>query len=542
MNILAVIPVRGGSKGIPRKNVRLMNGKPLLMYSVENAQGCEYITDLAITTDDEEIISIAKMNHIEYVERSSALAADHVTLDPVVYDAVLQMEKRHRIRYDIVITLQATSPLMTNETLNNALKDFLAGNADTCISVVNRPHLSWKKEGDSIVPAFEKRLNRQMLPANYSETGAFFISRRENITENNRIGKKVSVYEVPEQEATDIDSINDWQMCESILKRKRIIFRCDGEKKLGLGHIYRCMTLAYNLTGHDIMFVLDKNKPEGIEKIKSSFLPCHLIENDTDFFDFVKEWNADIVVNDCLDTEYEYMRQLHEKVKKIVTFEDLGRGAETADIVINALYNTNDMKKSHNYCGEKYICLRDEFQLSTPGIFHDAVKKILVMFGGTDPGNFTKRIYDIAKRNLNKYPDTKYTFILGSGYKNTGIIDVNDAIKVYEDVKRVSDFMRDTDLALTSQGRTVYELACMGIPAIVLAQNKREQLHSFAQMQNGFINLGLGRNVADETIESTLEWLIKTPQLRLEMRELMLSHDLKSGLERVVKIIAGDEV
>lgn len=67
MNVLAVIPVRGGSKGIPRKNVRLMSGKPLLMYSVENAYKCKRITELVITTDDEEIISIAQMNGIEYV-------------------------------------------------------------------------------------------------------------------------------------------------------------------------------------------------------------------------------------------------------------------------------------------------------------------------------------------------------------------------------------------------------------------------------------------------------------------------------------------
>lgn len=541
MKVLAVIPVRGGSKGIPRKNVRLMGRKPLLMYSVENALRCESITDLVITTDDEEIISIARMNNIEYVERDSALAADHVTLDPVIYDAVIQMEKRHAIKYDVVVTLQATSPLMTKETLTGALKEFISSDADTCISVVNRPHLSWKKEGDAIVPAYQKRLNRQQLPANYFETGAFFIARRENVTPDSRIGKKVSVYEVPEQEATDIDTKDDWQMCESILKRKRIIFRCDGEKMIGMGHIYRCMTLAYNLTGHDIMFVLNENKKEGVEKIKETFLPYHLVENDDDFFAFVKDWGADIVVNDCLDSEYDYMERLHKAAGRVVAFEDLGRGAELADVVINALYDVKDNKAGHSYCGEKYICLRDEFQLSTLGKYRQEVRNILVMFGGTDPSNLTKKIYNIAKSNKAKYPSIRYNFILGRGYTNICIDEVEDYIKVYTDVKRVSDFMRDADMAFTSQGRTVYELASMGVPAIVLAQNEREQLHSFAQMQNGFINLGLGKNVDDETVESTLEWLIRTPQIRKEMRTLMLERDLKSGLRRVIKLIIGEK-
>lgn len=542
MNVLAVIPVRGGSKGIPRKNVRLMGGKPLLMYSVENALGCECISDTVITTDDEEIISIAKMNHIEYVERDKVLAADHVTLDPVIYDAVIKMEKKHSIKYDIVITLQATSPLLTIETLNNAIKQFINGDSDTCISVVNRPHLSWKKEGDSIVPAYIERLNRQQLPANYFETGAFFISKRQNVTANSRIGKNVSVFEVPEQEAIDIDTKDDWQMCESILKRKRIIFRCDGEKRIGMGHIYRCITLAYNLTGNDIMFVLNKDKKEGIEKIKETFLPYYLVGNNEDFFEYIKCWNADIVVNDCLDSEYQYMEQLHKVVRRIVTFEDLGKGAELADVVINALYDVEDAKINHSFCGEKYICLRDEFQLGTLGKYNQEVKNILVMFGGTDPSNLTEKIYNIAKLNKEKFSNIKFNFILGSGYINNGIDDVRDYIKVYTDVKRVSDFMRIADLAFTSQGRTVYELASMGVPAIVLAQNKREQLHSFAQMQNGFINLGLGKNVDIETVESTLEWIIKTPHIRKEMRTLMLKHDLKSGLGRVIKLILGENI
>lgn len=209
--------------------------------------------------------------------------------------------------------------------------------------------------------------------------------------------------------------------------------------------------------------------------------------------------------------------------------------------VINALYNVEDSKEDHVYCGEKYICLRDEFQLGALGVYNQKVENILVMFGGTDPSNLTERIYEIAKSSREKYPDIKYNFILGSGYVNDSINDISDYISVYTDVKRVSDFMRIADLAFTSQGRTVYELASMGIPAIVLAQNEREQLHSFAQMQNGFINLGLGKNVDDATIESTLEWLIRTPQIRQEMRGLMLRHDLKSGLRRVVKLIVGEE-
>ena len=116
--VLAVIPARGGSKGIPRKNVRLMHGKPLIYYSIQNALACSYIDDVVVSSDDEEILSIAAMYGAIAMNRNSALAQDAVTLDPVIYDAVLRMEQETGKTYDVVVTLQATSPLLTVETLD----------------------------------------------------------------------------------------------------------------------------------------------------------------------------------------------------------------------------------------------------------------------------------------------------------------------------------------------------------------------------------------------------------------------------------------
>ena len=100
--------------------------------------------------------------------------------------------------------------------------------------------------------------------------------------------------------------------------------------------------------------------------------------------------------------------------------------------------------------------------------------------------------------------------------------------------------MANADLAVTSQGRTVYELASMGVPAVVLAQNEREAEHVFAGIQNGFINLGLGSQQDDSTIISTIEWLMKTPEVRKQMRRLQLSKDFSKGQDRVIKLILND--
>ena len=151
MEILAVIPARGGSKGIPRKNVRLIAGKPLIYYAIRNAKQCELITDVAVSSDDEEILTIAENYHAAALNRSSALAQDAVTLDPVIFDAVEQMEKRENKRYDIVITLQPTSPVLRCETLTAAIRDFIDRQADTSAPPTNRICLGprMKKGGSS---------------------------------------------------------------------------------------------------------------------------------------------------------------------------------------------------------------------------------------------------------------------------------------------------------------------------------------------------------------------------------------------------------
>ncbi|MDN3450104.1 glycosyltransferase [Planococcus sp. APC 3906] len=543
MKILAVIPARGGSKGIPRKNVRLMNGKPLLCYSIDNAKSCDFITDVVVTTDDDEIMGVSILHDTEFIDRGKDLADDQVTLDPVIYDAVQKMEERKNEKYDIVITLQPTSPLLKSSTLEKAIESFLADDKDSYISAVNKAHLTWSKNENHYSPNYESRVNRQQLPPVYFETGAFFISRRECIKPSSRLGENVSVFEVPEEEAVDIDNIQDWVVCEQALKKKRIVFRTDGHKTLGMGHIYHCLTLAYNLTGHEVMFVLDEQCREGVEKVVSRHLPHTLIKDDEDFYEFLEVWKPDVIVNDCLDTSKEYMLKLKSLAGRVVTIEDLGDGAEHADAIVNALYD-GEKAPGNVFSGEKYVCLRDEFLINHPKEFSGKVETVLVMFGGTDPSELTKKIYISALRLNQDYPHIQFIIITGSGYDNekNGIRTIEEKnILVLNNLKRLSDYMKKADLAFTSQGRTVFELASLGIPSVVLAQNEREQLHKFAQMQNGFLNLGLGKNISSETIEATFKWMVDNRQIRSEMRDLMLKHDLKKGINRVVDIILKEE-
>lgn len=542
MGILALIPARGGSKGIPKKNLRLMNGKPLIAYAIENAKKSKYIRDVFVTTDSKEIEEVSKVYGAAVIKRDNELSSDLVTLDPVIYHAMLKAEKETGKFYDAVITLQPTSPLLNVETLDSAIEYFISGNFETVISVVNKPHLAWGVKDSELAPLYSERKNRQELPPQYLETGAFVISKRNVVVPESRIGSKTSVYEISEVESIDIDDRNDWLLAETLLKRKKIIFRVEGHLKLGLGHIYNCLTLAFSMMEHDVLLVISKNSREGIEKIKASNLPYRIIESDADIDALINEFKPDIWVNDCLDTDEKYIRHLKSIIPRVISIEDLGSGIKEADAVINALYD--DVQQTNVYSGWEYVCLRDEFQIESPNIFNQEVRKVLIMFGGTDPANLNKTLYEIILKITDKYKNIKFEFITGLGYKNkeNGVVTREEKnIFVYPDVPRVTKYMREADLAITSQGRTIFELAAMRIPAIVLSQNEREQTHFFAQMENGFLNLGVGAKVDSVLIENTLEWLVSTAIVRKNMYEIMGKYDLRKGLKRVKNIILGED-
>jgi len=544
MRALVVIPARGGSKGIPRKNIRLIVEKPLIAYSIENAINSAYNLDVVVSTDDDEIARISSYYGAKVIIRPEHLATDDVTLDPVIFHATNQIENDKSEQYDFVITMQPTSPLLKVKTLDKAIEYFISSHTDTVLSVINKPHLSWMEKGGSIIPAYEKRLNRQYLPKNLMETGAFIISKRDFIQKQSRFGPNVSIFEISENEAIDIDNPQDWWIAERELSKKNILIRVEGYSKIGLGHIYRGLLLGYNLIEHNVKFVLSEQSDLGIKKIKESYFPYSIIQKDIDIIGLIKDFNCDILINDMLDTDKKYMLECKKTGVRVINLEDLGQGSELADAVINDLYEKNSEQKNH-YWGSDYYCIRDEFLLAKSSEFRECVEEVLVIFGGTDPCNLTKKLLEVIEQIDNAL--IHYTFILGMGYKNANVLIEKSKlhklnVSFIQDVKRMTEYMSKSDIAISSQGRTMLELASMGVPTILMAQNEREQHHEFGNLQNGFINLGLGSEVKNDTIKQTLLWLINSPQIRKQMKDQMKSKDLKKGIDRVKNIIVNRNI
>ena len=537
--ILVVIPARGGSKGIPRKNIRLLDNKPLISYSINIAKSSAYVDDVVVTTDDSEIALLSEKFGASIIRRSKDLARDEIPLDPVVYDAMIQKEKQAFDEYDLVITLQPTSPLLKTSTLDMAIEKFEDFGIDSVLSVVDDRHLSWRYNEDNqrYFPNYVKRKNRQYLPKNFRETGAILATRRHCMHEDSRLGVNVDLIEVSREESVDIDNYEDWWIAENYLQKKRIAIVVNAYDEIGTGHVYRCLSIASKLVFHDVLFFLDESHQLGIDIVNNYNYPFTTYDGSDDLLNKLRQYSPQLVVNDILDTTREYVTILKNNGYFVVNFEDLGTGTEVADVVFDALYE-HEIGEKNVFTGHKYYILKDEFYFQPQKIITQGVNNILITFGGTDPNNFTEKVIDSI---LTTNYEGRINVILGLGYRDIeGLISKYEpypSIQIYKNVLNISEFMFKADIIFTSSGRTMYEVCSLGVPTICLCQNERELTHVFANSRNGFINLGLGADVGRQEIIDEFINLVNNYDLRREMNEKMLATDLKDGFENVWSIV-----
>jgi len=535
MNILVVIPARGGSKGIPRKNLRLLDGKPLIYYSIQTALSSKYNLDVYVSSEDDEILNTAIGFGAKTHKRDMSIADDKTTLDPVIYDCYMHAKKLEKKEYNFIITMQATSPLLKTTSLDDAINKAVSDKTiETIIAAKDDTHLSWRKENNNFLPNYKERVNRQYLTPTFTETGGFFITRKDIISANNRIGEKVELHILTDGEEIDIDTYEDWNICEYHLRRKHILFVVTGNSVVGLGHVYNTLLIANDILNHNITFLVDSESQMAYDKIASKNYLV-LIQKNENIIDDIQNINADIIINDRLDTNSKYITQLKNLNKKVVNFEDLGEGSTKADLVVNAIYPEKQILKNH-YFGHDYFILRDEFIYSKQKEKIGGVKNILITFGGVDPNNYTKKvietIYDYCNTN-----NIEITIITGFGYKEYNSLSEFENINVKQNVTNISSYMLEADLIFTSAGRTTYEIASIGTPTIVMAQNERELTHFFASSEFGFLNLGLGYNISTKELYKNFTDLVNSVESRKYMCDLMKKINLKNGRKTVIKLI-----
>lgn len=536
--VLIIIPARGGSKGIPRKNLRPLCGKPLIAYAINAAKGVPGNPRIVVSTDDDEIVFFARRLGVDIIRRPAELATDAVTIDPVVVHTALTAEREWNEQYSTVVTVQPTSPLVTSHDIEAAIALFAdQEGVETVISAVDDRHLRWRAVDDGVFPDYAARVNRQQLPPVYRETGAIIACRRRVLESGSRIGSDVRLYIMPEERSVDIDTLRDFWLCEQILNRKRILFSVIGNRETGLGHAFRAVMLANELVEFEPHFVCEQNDDLAIEHLRKHNYPVHVCANGTRQ-ESILSLKPDMVINDILDTSADYILALKKSGMAVVNFEDMGLGAEVADRVFNALY-PHQLPNDHIFVGPHYFCLRDEFLHLPERSERTGVQRVLITFGGVDEGNLTSRVLSAIGRELLE-GGICIDVVLGPGFAHTAELEAVAArldsgrLSIIPATRRISDYMLAADLAITSAGRTVLELASLAVPTIAICQNERETTHSFASSENGIINLGLRHALTDWKIAEITRKVVADGELQATMRRKLSRLNLSGGKKRVV--------
>ena len=224
MKYLVVIPARGGSKGIPMKNIYPLNGKPLLTYSLEMMRQVEFDGDVVVSTDSGQIREVALQTPgTEVVDRPEEISGDKASTESALLHALKVMEERKGCVYDAVVTLQATSPLRQAATVKACFDKYEADRDqyDALLTLTETRTDYWIKEGQDhyrrLYPDAPRR--RQDREPIYIENSAVYITDRQSLTETNSVlGHRVNGYVIPEREGVDINEPVDILLAEELLK------------------------------------------------------------------------------------------------------------------------------------------------------------------------------------------------------------------------------------------------------------------------------------------------------------------------------------
>ncbi|WP_375578320.1 acylneuraminate cytidylyltransferase [Marivirga tractuosa] len=246
MKKIAFIPVRGGSKSIPLKNIKLLNGKPLVYYVSKALQESLLVDEVVIATDSEEIESVVnsfEFSKVKVYSRKKENADDQSSTESVMLEYIQEASLQNN---DIFILVQATSPFTSSTNFDEALKLYKKGDFDSLLTCARIKRFFWDEDGKPINYDYRNRPRRQDFKGNLIENGAFYINSVGNIIKNkNRLSGKIGIYEMPEYTQLELDEPWDWQIAEElILKYSNISQKNKSPIKLVLSDVDGVLTDA----------------------------------------------------------------------------------------------------------------------------------------------------------------------------------------------------------------------------------------------------------------------------------------------------------
>lgn len=539
-NVLAIIPARGASYRFPWHSLRNLNGYPLITYSIKLARSSHLITDYFVYTDDEEIDHMSNLLGVKSILRSDpAESTLSVSFSSIICKGIEQYEKISRVKFNVITILDSNYPLIDISDLNQAIQLVLNKEYDTVISVVKEKGAFWKESGNKFIQEFTKRDYRTKMPNYYRETGAFTITKRDLVQRNNYVGDKVNLFCQKFETSIQAGNPITVRLCEFLMNQKSIAVVLIGNSEVGLGHVYRMLSISNDFPSHDWYFFFLEGDELAAKVIGNRGHRTINNKNKDELFEKLKKLRPFLIINDILNTSKEYILKQREYCKHIINFEDIGEGSMFSDLTINALYKERKMDSGNFLWGTDYSTLRNEFLLSKNYEFRKKVQTVLITFGGTDPNNYTLMVLN----TIYNYCSTKkigLRVIIGKGYgevNNLKKYKDKPCINLIENTNRISSYMHQVDLAFCSGGNTALELSSLAVPSIIIAQNPREEDRILEHLKLGHHTISISNGSNKNDVMKTFLNLVEDNELRLSIHKKLLSLNLKQGRKNVYREI-----
>ncbi len=528
MRVTAVIPARGGSDRVPYLNIRRLGDAPLLAHTIRAAKEAKGIDRVIVSTDDETVAEIARAHGAEVpFLRPKELSGDLSSLMPVVRHAVTESEKGHP-RPDVVLVLQATTPFRSARSIDEALAKIASGRFSAVVSVTSDLSLRWKAEDGLLRPLFDRAGRRDEQEPVYLENGAIVAISRDVLDRDARFGDAVGFVVLDKREGFAVHDLEDFWMAERLLREPRILFRVDGSRVRGMGHVYRSLAVAEALregSRAEIAFLMSADHAEGIATVSKSGYPVRVFKSGglEVLIDSIQDFAPSVVINDLPLVEETYLRSLARlgtvTINLVDTLDDLERVSRDAQFVISVMNEDRETPEGF-YGGPAFAILRRHFQ-GRERVFREKPARILLTFGGADPQGLTLKV---AKALAPLTREVEVLSVAGPAFPHTHVFEalqrtLGQNLPLVKGVDmQMADLMLDADLVLCSGGMSVYEIAALGAPGVVLAQNAREDRRMREFSRFGTIEyLGLGVDVDETAILDAVRQLLNDPERRREM-------------------------
>ncbi len=489
-----LIPAFKKNPLIPDFLLKKLAGRTLIDRVLDTAKACAAEEDIFVLTDNEEISLICERSGIGCLPPSAA--AENYTVAPGILEDLTPFYKH-------CLILDPASPLISWADVENAWKTHISESADSLITVKELRQRIWQPRENILEDLSVENTDKSLV-----ESKALNILNLASL--HKKQGKSLPF--LLNERSLEIRDYQDWWICERLLERRHVVFVVAGYPAIGMGHVYRALMLAHEISAHRITFVCTRESELAVEQVARRDYQV-VRRGEESLEETVIAQNPDLVINDFLNSDSSYIKSIMNFGARCVNFEDEGSGASLANLVINALYEA-PCNAPNWRCGSDYFCLRDEFVNAARNPLRPQARVLLISFGGTDQHNATLRVLNIVEPICRAF-GIAIRIVAGPGYLHKESLEKrlrelqNPLVSFTWATNIMSRMMEGADLAICSAGRTVYELAHMRVPGIVLATHEREARHRFARPANGFAYAGVMDEISDGRIRNMFLAMLK---------------------------------